>query len=68
MKLRWATYKKRITAEQVHAYSEQWDLPLLAAKTELERDGTVSQLEFWETYDHFGNGTWKPIPQEVIYT
>lgn len=67
MKLRWLTRQRRITAEQVRAYQEKWDLPLSQAKRELEQGSTTTVLQVWKTYDTFGNGAWQDIPQELEY-
>jgi len=67
MKLRWLIIKKRTTAEQVREYATKWQMPLMQAKAELEADNTHKRLQYWEAFDHFGNGTWKEIPIEVEY-
>ena len=67
MKLRWLTRQRRITADQVRAYSDKWDLPMMQAKNELELDSTITVLQVWQPYDTFGNGTWQDIPTELEY-
>lgn len=68
MKLRWLITKKHTTAEQVREYAAKWQISLMQAKAELEADSTHQRLQYWETFDPFGNGTWKEIHTEVEYT
>lgn len=59
MKLRWVMYKNKVTAEQVHDYAAEHDIPMMLAKKELT-DKTEPVLQYFE------NDVWNDVPLEVI--
>ena len=60
MKLRWASYKNKVTAEQVRAYATEYEIPLMLAKKELT-DSRGPVLQYLDESD-----TWVDVPLEVI--
>lgn len=59
MKLRWVVERRTITAEQVRAYSEKYDVPMMQAKKELTKESKP-------VLQYYDNGTWQNVPIEVI--
>lgn len=66
MKLRYVTYKNRVTANEVHNYAVTKDLSLMEAKTALVNESEPT-LQVWVPYDQFGNGTWETIEHTIEY-
>lgn len=66
MKLRYVTYKNRVTANEVHNYAVTKDLSLMEAKAALVNK-SEPLLQVWVTYDQFGNGTWENIEHVTEY-
>ena len=64
-KFRWVIKRRTVTAEQVRAYSQKYDVPMMQAKKELV-DESEPILQQFVTYDPFGNGKWEDIPLEYI--
>lgn len=65
-KLRWLTRKRRITAEQVNAYQEKWDLSKSQALRELAQDGQTTVLQY-QTQDALDNTVWLDVEQTTEY-
>ena len=59
MKLRWAIKRRTVTAEQVRAYSEKYDVPMMQAKRELVGESKP-------VLQYYDNDAWHDVPLEVI--
>lgn len=59
MKLRWVVERRTITAEQVRAYSEKYDVAMMQAKKELTKESKP-------VLQYYDNGIWQNVPIEVI--
>ena len=66
MKLRYVTYKNRVTANEVSTYAATKDISIMEAKTALVNESEPT-LQVWVTYDQFGNGTWETIEHITEY-